>query len=70
MFTTNNQLVDNNRKNKDKMCLLRVLEKSYSSHNLIIHNKVFSKLKNTLTGWGLKNYPHIHSTNTSNKVFI
>jgi len=70
MFKRNIQLVDNNRKTQGKMGVLKISEKSYSSHNLIIPNKVFSKFKKTLTGWGLKNYPHIHSTNTSNKVFI
>ncbi len=70
MFKRNIKLVDNKRKTQDKMGTLKNLEKSCSSHNLIIPNKVFSKFKNTLTGWGLKNYPHIHRTNTSNKVFI
>lgn len=70
MFKTNTQLGDNDRKNKEKVWVLEILEKSYSSCNLIIHNKVFLKFKKTLTGWGFKNYPHIHTTNTSNKVFI
>ena len=70
MFKRNIQLVDNDRETLSKVGVLKILEKNYSLHNLIIPTKVLSKFKNTLTGRGLKNYPHIHRTNTSNKVFI
>ncbi len=70
MFKRNIQPVDNKGKTAHNLGVSGVLEKSCSSHKLIVHNKVFSKFQKTVVGLRLKDYPHIHSTNTSNKVFI
>lgn len=70
MFKTNTQLVDKKVITINKMWLLEILGKNCSLQNSVIPNKIFSKIENTFKGLGLKNYPHIHSTNSSNKVFI
>ncbi len=70
MFKRNLQLVDNKGKTAYKLGVSGILEKIHSSYKLIIPNKTFSKIQRIVAGLGLKDYPHIHTTNTSNKVFI
>jgi len=70
MFKSYTQLVDNTQKKQIKMCLSKNLKRSYPYFQLFIHKKTFVKKINTFIKSHSMTYPHIHTTNSINTIFI
>jgi len=70
MLKRNTKPVDNKLKTNQGVWVFKVLEKTFTSLKLIIHSKSFSLSEKILINKVLNSCPHIHTTNSSNKVFI